>query len=524
MDRKQYVIGFWVLLVLILLVMLPWIDGLIFKRDYFNFITLLNANKRVNIKVLEYHQGYIASDAKISVSPLIHPSPENSFLLEQHISHGPWVKDHRNNRRTFALAFIQNKVHAPSMEALLLTKDTSVAEMNTLVTLNGHYLSQIKTPVFVLPIGNISWQGLTGNMDFYVVGSRIKQITTDLTIGAISAHLGEHSLITQDAHMHYVLQPDVRGLFSGSSDFVIPLVTLNQQNNTFFLKNARLTNAFQVVDTNFYQNHLQFSLEQLSIPDFLINPSTLDISFDNISAEGLLRIIKATHEMPLANYEQYGALVPGLITLATVIKEDVMLNTSYGSLLLNGQINWPFAVNTWNDVMQGAKGTLNIRVSVSLVNQLLKWIPAHSLKDGASAHQDSLVSPEKKLLEQIDTWSTENKLDLSVGLQIKDVIQLNLPPDLFARKIDQFVQLKEIPADIAAQIKNQYALAKKPPVQTAKLPQPPANPMQETWDRWIKQGLIKQDKDNYVTLITYEQGMMKANGLPLALPVSLPPA
>ncbi|EKD74174.1 MAG: hypothetical protein ACD_45C00050G0001 [uncultured bacterium] len=542
MRTKLYWVGSLVLLVVILLAMVPWIDGFLFKQRYLNFLAALESMKRVQIKVLEYHQGWLSSDAKIILSAVAVTTSDITqdlpdVVLDQHISHGPFVYDSQANRWVVAWASIHNTVHLPpAAEAMLgQANRVGVAEVNTLATFSEEYINYIKTPVFnvsVPSLGNAAWQGLSGYIYFRINGQQITQIKSEINLGVISANTAVGSLSTQKISMQNEMKPEPIGLWTGESHFTVPEITVTYQNGTFSLKNVHFSNTFGVVGKNFYNNKLQFSLGEFTAPNFSITQSAMTLSVENLSVQGLLNAIQTAytihnqHAQPLTaqQYQQYIVpLVPMLITPTTAIKEDLTMNTSYGRMLVNGQVLWPEAVKTFDDVVKNAQAKWDVRMSASLVNQLIVVASTYHADKPimADSEDDITQSPEQRLLNQIDAWSNQNKLDLSIGIRLKDIVRLHLAVEDFSKNVDRFVQSKEISPDIAAEIKAQYAAARNAQVQQAALPSlSPTDLAKQQWAQWVQQGYIRQDKDDYVTSITYERGVLKANGveIPTVLP------
>src|SRR5690606_39136734 len=139
---------------------------------YYDFVKALEADKAVSVKILEYHQGWFNSSAKVSITSKTDmagvPVPSNappstyttpSIILDQNISHGPIARDGGSGSWVLALATIQSRIHLPtSVEALLLgnqPNQNGIIEGNAVVTLKGDYLNQFRTPVFNIRVPNV---------------------------------------------------------------------------------------------------------------------------------------------------------------------------------------------------------------------------------------------------------------------------------------------------------------------------------------------------------------------------------
>ncbi|MEO8400605.1 MAG: DUF945 family protein [Gammaproteobacteria bacterium] len=546
MRAKFIGAGLLFVFILVFMIGLPWMVGQKFKTHYYNFISALQTDKRIQAKVLEYHEGWFSSDAKLSISPVAAVASPNSprsayasqvIILDQHIYHGPVIHDTQKASWVIGLALIQSKVHLPSeVEALLLgnnPQSRGIVEVHTLATFNNDYLTEIETPIFNVQIPNVGefdWQGLSGYMNFQVKGKHLIHVVTELNIGAISARTNAGSLKTKNVLMKYDMTPDPTGLWSGTSSCVAPEVALVSKNDSFTLQNLNFTDVFGVNAGKMYTSVLQFSLSQMIIPNFLINQSSLNFSFENLNALELGIFIKKAGDLQnhrekitADQFQQFTALIPPIIAPTTMFKQNMTINTSNGRMLSNGQANWPTVVKTMDDVVKGVKANLSLRVSISLVNRVIDLIAAQAvpITPAVSPTVAPAVPTEQSLLKDIDVWAKSNKVDLSIGIQLKDLVQAHLSVADFSRNVDRFVTLKELTPELASQIKTQYA-----DINTVKtvsvLAQPqliepiqisPADQTKQQLAQFVSQGFVKQDNDDYVASLTFEQGVLKANGL-----------
>lgn len=459
-----------VLLILVAIVITPLIDGMLFKSNYYHFIQALETDKRVKISILEYHEGWMSSDAKLSIMPTVdlmpglpNSTPTGSYItptiiLDQHIVHGPFVRDPFTHGYALGLASINSNMHLPAtVEAVLLgnqANQNGVISINGLATLGGDYLNQINTPVFninVPSVGSIVWQGLNGYMNFHMEDKHIQNIKSDMTIGAINAHSVVGSFITENANVKSDMTLDKTGLWNGSYAFTAPNISVSSENDIYSVKNVSFTTQFGVTATNLYATKLQILLDQLSSPQFSINQqSHINLSIENLNADALVNVITQARQdqsMTPEQTQKFEALLPTLISTTTLIKHDTAINTSWGRLIESSQASWPVAVKTIDDLMKNVSAKADVRISISLVNKLIE-IAAQQETPGAQRATTPNSSP---------TSETQQS--------------------------------------------------------AAPVPVSPADTMKQELADLIKKGFITQDKDDYVTSITFEQGVIKANGL-----------
>jgi len=462
-----------VLLILAGIAIAPWIDGMLFKSNYYHFVQALETDKRVKISILEYREGWMSSDAKISIMPTVDlmsglPISPNTpttgayitptIILDQHISHGPLVNDPITHQYTLGLASIESNMHLPAtVEAVLLgnqANQNGVISIYGLATLGGDYLNQIKTPIFNINIpslGSIVWQGLSGYINFHMEGKHIQNIKSDITIGAVNARSIAGIFVTENADVKSDMTLDKTGLWNGSYAFTAPKISVTDESDVYSVKNVSFSTQFGVTSTNLYATQLHILLDQLNSPHFSINQqSHINLSIENLNADALLTFINEARQNTSATSEdtqRFESLLPPIISTTTLIKHDSAINTSWGRLIESSQASWPIAVKTVDDIWKNVSAKADIRISVSLVNQLI----------------DLSVPPAPPVAKPVtDTNST-------------------VP----SQNVEQPVAKPTSPADVMKQ-------------HVADL---------------IKQGYIIVDKDDYVTSITFLQGKLKANGL-----------
>ncbi len=387
-------------IILAVLAATPWIDGFFFKKNYYHFVKALETNKAVNIKIMDYQQGWLHSKAKVAVTQAAMGKESTyttpTIILEQSISHGPLAYDAGNHRLVIALATIRSNIHLPAaIEAILLGTQANtqgVVESNMIATLSGDYLSHIKTPVFNMSIPNTVdtvWQGLNGSMDFKMQGRRLQKVTTDMTLGAFSAKGKGLSLAIQEAQLKYSISPDVGGLWKGAYDLTFPGITLIDASNasTLEAKNLKLAYLFGAATPHFYDANFQFAAEQLILSNaWQISQLHNNLAFQNISTQALVNLVDTVNHFkdnptlftPEQYQQQVTTLLPSLITTQTLFKEELALNTSYGPLSLKAEAMWPQAIKEVQEIPKKVKAKADLRVASALLNQLITDFSPHS--------------------------------------------------------------------------------------------------------------------------------------------------
>ena len=424
--KKKYAYAF-VLLMLFLILMTPWMSGLLFKRNFFHIISLIHAKKNYNVQVLAYRTGWFSSYAKIIIQPSL-PNQDKLFsninaTIEQKISHGPLVYDYIQHHWTIASAFIHaNLLFEPQEMLFNIPKDQPFIQIESLATFNDTYY--FKFLPFSRETRNglkFSWQGLNGSADFSVADEQINKIILNVTGNPVIA---ENNLYTLTLSGYTFQSKSTRSkkniLWNQNSNFFLPTLSLKLLNKEkMFVEGFNvLTNSS--IEQNFYNSTRDININkinlalQLNAENFVINPATIKIVINHLDANQLTKL--SENKSGLND-------IPRIITPTTAIKGDVTINTSNGRLLTNAEINWPatHSPTTLEEISLLANLRVKIRVSISLVDYFLTMMDENfPTKSATSATYPSTTSaltqpamPAANFRMQINEW-------LNQGYLIKD--------------------------------------------------------------------------------------------------------
>lgn len=538
-----------IMVIIICIGVVPWVDGYLFKQNYLNLLKTLSSENNHIIKILDYRQGWLGSYAKLYIEPLNYKTadqtkPAKGMIIEQTITHGPFLYDRINNQWEFARAEIQSDVSFPGALQTVLVNQTDQSDLHaiTVVNLAGDYISQVQMPAFVLKnipgLKNITWYGLGGILTAQVVNNRAKRLTGDFIIGALVIQINDaESIRSNEITFQYDTDLQSLGIWNGRYDVGFLGVAINNVNGFDALVNGlNVTNAFGVDKNNFYNNSIRFSLNKLQVGDLLVNPSTVSLAVNHLNVQGLVGFINEvsavkTAEVSQENLQKMSELFPSLLSPSSTINEVVKIETSAGRLESNGKVFWPEGhplPKTAEEFMANVNFQINIRVSISLVNKVIELLyNDHSVQEkptlqsviNSEVQSTPSVPTEQSLIAHVDALSHDNQIALDVSFQLKDLIYRHLPLDVFVSNIDQYVLKKEMSSQVAEQLKSEYAvlnpkgklappplLQKPKPVQPMSVPSvPPKNPSMEIakqmLQNWIKQGLLVQEDGDYVTNI-----------------------
>lgn len=559
-----------VLLLVILAGIAPWADGFLFKRTYLALLTSAQTDLQgsLNIKVLEYKQGWLTSSVKIYVEPVLNrtrfsnPSKAVSqlrrapvgFTIDQDIMHGPIVFDRTNNEWGIAQAVMKGYVHAPDVyEASLLgsKKNEGLVQINTLVNFQDDFISQIDMPVITIQdrSGKFSWQGIKGTIDAATSQGQVNAVKTDLKIGAISAEGVRGTFNTKEGTYQYDVTRQPVGLWNGTVNFSAPEMIFNYLNKENINQSSKLTGLAMSsvfgVNSASYSSSMQISMKQLQLPTYSISPASFKCSVNNLDAKGLAALVNMTktlntqQQMSREMMDQLNVLLPGLLTPTTSINADLAITTPTGRAIATSKVFWPAnpVPHTLQEMAMKVQVEGNIRISVALVNEFIDIIAKQqqeknnrlkALTSSTSGPAENLttISPQTvdAFEKQIDTLTQQGQVTAFASVQLKDIGKMRLPVEAYTANIDRFVTMKEIKPEAAAQLKTVLQADKSSAVpvasqaaqQAVEQPAPeqtPADQMKNQINELIKLGYIVQEKDDYVIAFSYQEGVTKANGV-----------
>jgi uncharacterized protein YdgA (DUF945 family) len=539
--KKSHLFGF--IGIIALLAAAPWIDGVLYKRDFFNTVAIINADSPVKIKVLEYRLGWFSSDAKVqiesikpgqlgSMQPMQAQALESALkymVFNEHIVHGPLVHNPATNRWTPALALIDNSIHIDTVERMLGNPNPKgVLSAQTLVGFGGDYVSYVQSMSIVSDIpnvGKISWSGLKGTVTTGFSSNHVSLVKSDLIFGALQLDSPDKfSLKTVDYSLKSEMTRQGNGLWNGQQVFGAPLFSISTADNeNFQVEGVNLTHDFGMSPSKFYDVKVNYSIQNLSLPNISISPINLKLAFMSLDPN----IMKQMMSSPQLTEDQQMALVPRLITANSVVNGNLGFQTTAGRFAGDLDVRWPANMlpTSPEKLYSNANVKMNARISIAMFNQFMDLMDQeYKKKQGPDVAPASSMAADTTATDsansqsdtaQLDALVEQGKIKRDVADQLAQLQDAQLSPEIYSATLDNLVVRKEIPADVAASLKATYmkpkvvAVNKPKPAQTAPLP---SVAIKQQLQNQIKQGYVIQENDDYVIAVTVDQGVTKVNG------------
>ncbi|OGT38203.1 MAG: hypothetical protein A3F12_03270 [Gammaproteobacteria bacterium RIFCSPHIGHO2_12_FULL_38_14] len=543
--RKIKITAVILIILLIIVGLIPWIDGIIFKKDYLELISYLNA-KQVNqlkIDVLDYRTGWRQSTITLKISSTIPeatpstPAQPVEVTITQTVSHGPFVKDTTQNKTIFALGTIQCTIPIPdALKPMLDPSKPAPYLMNiySIAYFNDRYNTQVTVPPLTLiaqGLGTIDWQGLNGEMYFNMANDEIQNIKTNYSIGAMTVAGGNASPI---ANLQLSIQTmtqttdttlDATGIRTGTVTVSIPSVLIAQSNQTMFsLQNLNFSNT-TAVQNNFFNAIHKTTLAQLNapvIPFSISAPATLQIDVNQLNAQALatlinqIKMITAQEITPDNNTAmQIENSVAKIITPTSTAMGNLTLPASDGTTTASLQASWPANTPlpaTYQDIINKAQVNINIKIPVALMQRVaLYFLPPQQL----SATPASINLLNQKVSELLQ----QGQVDLPTTLQIMSLHDQKLSPADFSAQLNTL----GLPPEIIEQLSTAYTQeqAKAADTTTPTPAQQTATPIDQVnamINAWIQAGWLVQNQTDYTISIVHTNGTTQVNGRSNLLP------
>jgi hypothetical protein len=376
------------------------------------------------------------------------------------------------------------------------------------------------TSVFSMPSVN----GLINNMDMKLVGTSIKS-----TYGA-------------DANNAYNATLDIQ-----MAKLTMPDYTVGPVGMKFAMNNVNAASLSKLLD---------------------ISKSVADSPSEDRQSAGLLLLA------------EYNKELPHLIMANTVINQDTTVTTTYGDFTSVAKFYWPantpLPASSQDFIKMNFK--VDMRAATTLVDKVVNAIDAKkngtevsTVVDAASAKVEApapvaeaapapvpVTAPVAAHVDAIKdilgpyVGVGPHKISPEIITVLHTLVKQHFAPGIYNASVDKIIMVQHLPKPqlmmIAEQLKDQYSstfsefeasdtatadAAPPAPDAAAALPAPAVAPtpavrggatsgagqLKQQLDAMIKQGFVKQDKDDYVVSIVYDGATMQINGATIPLPI-----
>lgn len=408
-----------IFLIVVFIALIPTLFGVLFKYNYLNLIAAINQDQRVNIEVLEYHQGWLTSTAKVKITLHHNDFPSEqpgdaatglngalTFVLDEHIIHGPIIYDKVLHQTKFGYAMIESELHlAQPLEAALLGKgkDDGILQFSLLANFDGDWHGQLQFPImtfYIQNIGRLIWYGLNGDFKIIVKINQVKHVVVAMQIGSIIM-LGDaqNSIVNQlninPLTYDYDTAHESSGLWSGNTTIYTPGIYLKRPDGSMLtLKEVNINSSFGMTSKTFYNTNVALNIEHLDMPGAVIAQLSqvhVMLSANDFSSQYVNEYLQFFKSMTKEEIMNLNASTLQKLLIHTVIPSsyfyvDASANTSLGVFSAHAKISWkPKAPlpNSFADVIANSETTIDVTASTPMVEKIIE-ISGSMMKDYAS--------------------------------------------------------------------------------------------------------------------------------------------
>lgn len=555
--------------------LVPFIDGYLFKRDFFTFIEIINqrqSSSNFKLEVSEYRLGWAHSQAKVRLIPSKDMVPiMQGITIDYDIAHGPYAYDPIENKRVMAYAIVKSDmVASPKWQNLLLNKNNkSLIQTYSRVNFDGDWYQQIHIAPLVIPdLGIFRMEPSKGIIKFNVKDNRINGMEVNGNIGAITldfdrgiSHSGMQQIhIQASTYQHHSIF-ETSGLWNVQTKIAIPTLSIQETSGqTLSMTNLELFGSANLDKEN-ATSKIQISFKTLSLPTSLItmisqfNFSISANYFNGQAVKAYFDFVKSHEVMTDNDRKLMENMFFQMISPKSTVNADFAFSSSLGNFSLQSKLFWqtnapaPMSVS---DLALNVRSEANIRAAILLVNTIIEKtitkfdelaakIQLHSQSEprlSVTSQNNMMTHSGEQNTTEMDAFKQQvamllqqGKISLPASLALLEAADQRLSMEAFTTKVNALV-----PQDVSMQliqnyqeqlnkIKNKSALQTLSPAeqpQSAVLqssvspptspPLTPADRTQQVINDWLQKGYIIKDNEDYVLSITAGGGVIKVNG------------
>jgi uncharacterized protein YdgA (DUF945 family) len=508
-SLKRLYLLFFILFIIILAILSTfWISGNIFHHRYVALIKELNEKTSSKLTIVSYNQGWFRSSAQLTI-PIIENSPP--IIMEQIISHGPWVYDSIHNEHVIALGAIQSSA---SMKGFFNKSEKyELMTINSLFRWNNQYISQIKILPFDVSLGtnSIKWAGLTTDIKMTREKDHVLRLAMNTLVTPLTIILRDFSYTQSDIETKMDIELGSTGMWYGTQMISMPQADMTIENNKYSITGFNHTSHLLTKIPNEDSYDFTLTIQQVITPYINFNPLQTQLSITGINENALKKLMSQPNNIDQTDFIN-------LLTANTIVNFNILNNSNFGNLELKGKIDWPpntLLPTTVEELENHIRSHVEIKLPVALVNYFLAMSieKTKSNAESVDPSKASLISVEKKLEELQDN----NVISTSTKIGILNLLETHPKSDVFSHYLDQLTTMNSIPVDVATSIKDEFQQIEKntsSPVMSSPVIDPPTTQdlLDERINAYKTMGLIIQNNDQYITIIDFENGEFSFNG------------
>lgn len=522
--------------------LLPWVDGVLFEQQYHSTIAALNKGGEVSIQILAYQRNWLHSHAKIQVqitdpdlkifsnTANLDPSKLN-FTIDQAISHGPIVVTHypRFNFR-LALAGIQNvTMFTGTSHPILQDED--------IVTLTGNYYQYFNVPAFQYTSSdNMHFQflnGISGNLHYY---PSEKRISGNINLINFDADDNDVFISMPNGSMHFDQYKSPSDLWIGGLSILLEKIEGHDNTNGAFAINGIDFEADTAESKGKINDIRKLDIDRMDFANQPIGPFHFVLSATALDAEAIKDMLATYRKITLEGekYEsQLSYKISSMLPLvfapgAAINLNTFQLKTPIGQLTMQGEINWPQTSmslpSTVEELISASNAKGNLRISKALSDKVVsiaadlpyfRSITPEMRRTLINMQTDvQLISQQNFLM--ISYFAEQGLVTDEAAEQLINLQKDDVSLDVYANEVRDLLLKKEVMLAASYLLRWKYAIVRfdEDALDQAALlvQQSFSQQLREQLAEWIKEGFVKEDKEDYVVVLDKQNESIHLNG------------
>lgn len=531
-----------------ILIVLAWVDGALFKRNFYHVVDLINEDNRFKIDVIAYHEGILASHALLRVTilnknltkfkqlnvPELKLNVPITFILREHILHGPliYTKKYHNLQVGYA-----------SLHSNVITENTQ-KELVKLVTLagfnnqwSGHFYTNLLS--FSIPgFEKVTIAGLEGEYEINMDENLIRRVISHLQTGAILFEGDQHNkqikaVSIEPLKSRYIAVFQQKGLWSGSSSTYTPKMIITKPNNDeFVFEKFAINTTFSLGQLTFYSTNLAIYVDHLISPTHTLpafSKLQIRVVAKNFNAGGIDKYItmmksKSPEELKDIKLKTIESILAQTITQTSILQGFITSDTSLGRFSYHSKTFWPPNIplpNTIEDAIKNSQTMIKIKMTKTLVVKLLSIYGdeimasnderlAQIKKKDASLAKEYFKNQQtengNEFQRKVEDLVKEKLISIPLSLQLLAFEKAHLTLADFIMNLDQLNISGNIKQDLKLAYQNQ--LEHKEEIITS-------DKITHMISDLLAISYLKKDGNDYLTEISIEHGIFIINGSPV---------
>lgn len=539
------------MLILIVCMLIPWVVGIVFERNFLSLVEAVNQDSRVEISILEYKRGWLHSHATLKLSlakdslvTKTNPTKPLTFIVKEKIIHGPIVYDGVHHSIHFGYALIQSVFHvAEKMNNALPENKNDIGFMQAeaVSKFNGKWKGYIHIPTlnFTTAVGKINLLGLDAEYRLTIRDNLFKHLIVEAKGGTLSLKIDPQfknisQVTVQPMKFTFDVLHDKKGLWSGNSSVFVPGVSLRRPDGkSYSTDKMTINNKYGMSDGIFYETNVSINIANLKTPSInlqLVPKLQIWLSANNLNGQvfydHITNLVKGADDaMAILDLKTIEKLLSQSFSVTSILNSEIVMTTQNGELNVKAttklQPNSP-SLSSFNSIINNSLTSATITASIPLTVKIIKiydetFLNTAPIGDVANTNSNGNIEPQNGMFDALLVqFLKTDKIKIRKAVEITELEKNKFPLRIFSMKLDEL----GVPPDVAEQLKKIYESSVAASPEMNKTEEKDIRKMiisdqaaqQLIADLEQVGGIVKGDDKTYTTTLTSADGVVKLNG------------